>query len=108
MAEKLEQPPEDGIKRLALIMAVTCVRNTIIEDYHTVGKLDESEIKAFNKEVVNKLYTFLKFLLGAPSPERDRFLRNAERLYPHNWDEPQLDDHSMSGFKISMGSSEQK
>jgi hypothetical protein len=31
MAEKLEQPPEDALKRPALIMAVKCVRNTIIE-----------------------------------------------------------------------------
>lgn len=96
MAEKLQQPPEDALKRLALIMAVKCVRNTIIEDYHAAGKLTEREMEAFNKQVANKLYTFLKYLLAPPSPERDRFLRNAEKLYPHDWDEPQMDHSSIS------------
>jgi len=40
-------------------MAANCVRNTIIEDYHSQGKLTDEEMKAFNKEVASKLYTFL-------------------------------------------------
>jgi type III secretory pathway component EscR len=108
MDKKLQQPPENTLKCLALVMAVNCVRNTIIEDYHARGKLDEREMEAFNKEVASKLYTFLKFLFGAPSPERDQFLHNAEKQYPYDWDEPQSDDDSMLGLKISMSSDEKK
>jgi hypothetical protein len=103
MAEKHQHSSEDGLKRLALIMAVTCVRNTIIEDYHTDGKLNDKEMKAFNKEVANKLYTFLTFMFGAPSPERNEFLRMAEIFVPHNWDEPDLDEDTMLGVDIALG-----
>ena len=43
------------VKRLALIMAVNCVRNTVIEDYHSQGKMTQEEMKTFNKEVAHKL-----------------------------------------------------
>jgi hypothetical protein len=46
------------LKRLALLLTVNCVRNTVIEDYHAAGKLSDSEMKAFNQEVANKIYTF--------------------------------------------------
>ena len=29
----------NALKRLALLMAVNCVRNTVIEDYHSDGKI---------------------------------------------------------------------
>ena len=43
-------------------MAVNCVRNTVIEDDHAGGKLDDAEMKAFNQEVANKSDRFLQFL----------------------------------------------
>ncbi len=48
---------KDGshLKDIALIMSVNCVRNTIIENYHAEGKRSDDEMKAFNKEVANKL-----------------------------------------------------
>ena len=45
------------LKRLALLMAVNCVRNTVIEDYHAAGKLDDPEMKAFYQEVANETST---------------------------------------------------
>lgn len=79
------------LKRLALLMAVNCVRNTVIEDYHADGKLNESEMKAFNQEVANKIYTFLTFLLTKPVEDREAFLSAMGMMYPSNWDQPQID-----------------
>ena len=42
-----------SLKRLALLIAVNCVRSTVIEDDHAAGKLDDPEMKAFNLEVAN-------------------------------------------------------
>jgi hypothetical protein len=53
---------QTDLKRLALLIAVNCVRNTVIEDYHSDGKLSDAEMKAFNQEVANKVYTFLHYL----------------------------------------------
>ena len=72
-----------GLKRLALLMAVSCVRNTIIEDYHAQGKLDDAEMMAFNKEVANKIYTFLTFLFAKPVEDQDAFLSAGELVLPH-------------------------
>jgi hypothetical protein len=79
------------LKRLALLMAVNCVRNTVIEDYHAQGKLNNSEMKAFNQEVANKIYTFLNFLLNKPDEDRDAFLGAMGVMYPSNWDQPRID-----------------
>ena len=80
-----------ALKRLALLMAVNCVRNTVIEDYHAQGKLTDSEMKAFNQEVANKTYTFLNFLLNKPDEDRDAFLHAMGEMYPWKWDQPRID-----------------
>jgi hypothetical protein len=35
---------QSHLKRLALLMAVNCVRNTVIEDFHAAGKIDDTEM----------------------------------------------------------------
>jgi hypothetical protein len=89
-----------SLKRLALLMAVNCVRNTVIEDYHAHGKLDDSEMKAFNQEVANKIYTFLQFLLVKPDEDRDLFLSAMGAMYPKNWDQPKADRDFLETVKI--------
>jgi hypothetical protein len=42
------------LKRLDLPMAVRCVRNTFIEDFHAQVKLYDAEMMAFNKDVANR------------------------------------------------------
>ena len=80
-----------ALKRLALLIAVNCVRNTVIENYHAQGKLNDSEMKAFNQEVANKIYTFLNFLLNKPDEDRDAFLGAMGWMYPSKWDQPRID-----------------
>jgi len=85
---------DEAIRDLALMMAVNCVRNSCIESYHAEGKLDDRDMKTFNKEVVNRIYTFLNRFFNATGDERKAFL---ERMHfmsvgsTASWDEPQMD-----------------
>lgn len=81
-----------AIKDLALIVTLNCVRNTVIEDYRAEGKLSDQEMMAFNKEVANKIYTFLDFMFNKPHEDRDAFLDAMRVMYPTEWDEPMLDE----------------
>jgi hypothetical protein len=96
---------ESTFEKLALLMALQCVRNTVIEDYHSEGKIDDSEMMAFNKEVVNKIYTFLRFYFGSmPTEETSKFMAMNSMFLP-NWDKPTLDKDMMAGVAIAMGKS---
>ena len=84
-------------KHLALMMALHCVRNTVIEDYHAAGKLTDPEMMAFNKEVVNKLYSVVQIFWNPEYAEiRDLVIKHRPGLYvPPDWDAPVFDE----GFK---------
>lgn len=97
----MSKPLGEYVKPLALMMSVICVRNTVIEDYHARGSLSQDDMKAFNQEVANKIYTFLVFLMDRPEVERDRFIDMAVMFFPSNWDEPHLDADLMEAFELS-------
>lgn len=99
----MKDTQDKQIQDTALLIASCCVRNTIIEDYHAEGKLNDKEMKAFNKEVVNKIYTFLKFTVAAPSKEKEIFERVMQFMYPANWDKPELDKDMLAGVDNAMG-----
>jgi hypothetical protein len=81
-----------SFKKLALIMTVTCVRNTCIEDFHARPKgLSDADMRLFNQQVASKIYTFLHYLLGDDPAKRERLLAGVEHLLPTNWHEPSLD-----------------
>jgi hypothetical protein len=88
------------IKRLALIMTVNCVRNTVIEDYHSQGKLTQEEMMAFNKDVANKIYTFLEYLFTKSPEDQQAFLSAMSINYPTNWDQPKLDPKFTKAVKL--------
>ncbi len=104
MAERIKSNSmsDTFLKRLALIMAVNCVRNTIIEDYHARGSLSQEDMKAFNKEVANKLYTFLRFLLKGSPEEREALLKVASLFYPSEWDQPVMDTEIKGAIKLTL------
>ena len=109
----------ESLKNEALKMAVACVRNTVIENYHAgefpksktgdysdvkvvtpfgeipwneLSRISDTEMMAFNKEVVNNLYTYLECLLN-PNFDRklkERFMSYCNEYYPYNWDEPMI------------------
>ena len=88
------------LQKIALAMTLNCVRNTVIEKYHCEGKLSDADMKAFNKEVVNRIYTFLDSWLNRSDKERDLFLGTmAARAdgFVKTWDEPELDKNMWAG-----------
>ena len=98
---KKRQVPVDFdqvIADLALRMVLHCVRNTVIEDYHSQGKLTDPEMKAFNKEVVNKAYTFLQIVLNPDYEEQKEVLFSSPYLFykPSHWDAPEPDRDFMA------------
>jgi len=91
---------------LALRIALHCVRNTIIEKYHGEGKISDAEMMAFNKEVVNKIYTFLQ-IIRHPKFKKEESIAfkqfgNLPSFYhkPTNWDAPTLDKAVISAIKL--------
>lgn len=90
------------LKRLALIMAVNCVRNTVIENYHARGSLSQEDMRIFNKEVANKLYTFFRFLFKGTVEEREALLKATGLLYPSEWDQPVIDADIKGAIKLLL------
>ena len=86
-------------QHIALLMAVSCVRNTVIEDFHAQGKISDEEMKRFNKEVANKLYTFLDFMFDRPREDRENFFKMLEGFYPVDWDKPALDSELLGALE---------
>lgn len=109
-----------ALKLEALLMGVNCVRNTVIENYHAghfpksktgdysdvkvvtpygeiawndLSRISDSEMMAFNKEVADRLYTYLQFLLNPhiTAQEKEDFMKYINSYFPYNWDEPKLD-----------------
>ena len=77
----------------ALRMALHCVRNTIIEDYHAAGKLTDAEMAAFNREVASKIYSFLQIM---SNPEHSAIRQHALGwLYRPDWEDPVFDESFM-------------
>lgn len=56
LKERLEDIP---VSELAKILAVTCFRNGLIEDYHVSYGISDTDMKALNKDVVNRIATVL-------------------------------------------------
>ncbi|MGH9089845.1 MAG: hypothetical protein ACRDZR_00450 [Acidimicrobiales bacterium] len=85
---------DEYLQDMALRLALHCVRNTVIEDYHAAGKLSDPEMKAFNKEVASKLYTILVILNDPAFVEyrRQSYFLQDFFCVPENWDRPMLDD----------------
>jgi len=92
---------QSELKRLALLMAVNCVRNTVIEDYHSAGKLSDAEMKALNQEVANKIYTFLHYLFNESREDQEAFLLAMGMMYPSGWDKPKLDADFVETVNLS-------
>lgn len=103
----MKQPQQPKINKhfreMALRMTLHCVRNTIIEDYHVQGKLSDADMKAFNIEVSNKIYTFLQ-ILSNPYYETYRkyaYGHDGVLYAPSDWNSPKLDKRLMKALRIA-------
>ena len=93
MESELDEQITSSLQRLALLMTVHCVRNTVIENYHANGQLPDKDMKAFNKEVSNRLYTVLLVLFHPKYGHmRSDYLQSLEYAFPYNWDMPRIEE----------------
>jgi hypothetical protein len=97
---KQKKIPESYLKQVALLMTVNCVRNTVIEEFHSRGSLSQSDMKAFNKEVANKIYTWQHFNLNGTPEEQEALFKFAGMFYPSDWDKPELDKDMVKAIKM--------
>jgi hypothetical protein len=91
---------EVDTKMIAKAMTINCVRNTILEHHHQQGKLSDADMKAFNKQVVNRIYTFLDCLNNRSATERNLFLANmvaTSESFTTKWDELEFDGDLWQG-----------
>lgn len=115
------------LKDMALLMAVKCVRNTVLEKYHEgrfpqsktgdysdvyvvtpegkipwneVSRIRNSEMMELNKEVVNNLYTFLSLYLNPEYAHlREVWLKQIGELFPYHWDSPELKEEHIEWLR---------
>jgi hypothetical protein len=86
------------LKTTAKAMAVICVRNTVIEDYHARGSLSQEDMRIFNIQVVNHLYTWL-YIQAFGSEEQVKALAVLVGMFvPYGWDEPRLDRDTLKAL----------
>ena len=91
-----------SLQDVALGITHLCVRNTVIEGYHLGGKLSDADMKVFNRQVVNRIYTFLDCLLNRSTREKNLFLGKmvaASEPFTAKWDEPEFDGNLWEGEK---------
>jgi hypothetical protein len=92
-------------KMLAKAMTINCVRNTVIEQYHLQGKLSDADMKAFNKVVVNRIYTFLDCIHNRSERERNLFLGKMIEIserFTGKWDDLEFDGDIWPGEKAFL------
>ena len=126
MSNSSDQP----VKNLAKAMALLAVRNTCLEDLHNgvlpasetgdytdvkvvtphgeipwneLSRLNDEEMKRLMKQVVNKLYTCLHFLLEKGESDEFAHLIDTGARHSAQWDEAELDKTLLSIMKQSSG-----
>ncbi|HEX9504358.1 MAG TPA: hypothetical protein VF974_08680 [Patescibacteria group bacterium] len=92
----------DHFKTMALMMAIHCVRRTIIEDYHVAGKISDEEMMKFNKEVSNKIYTFLQVMFNPSNrKQRKQLISILNEWGTDGWDQPRLDESLLKVLNLN-------
>ena len=84
---------EDIVKQVALIITANCLENSVVDTLHDKGVITDEQVRAFNKQVGDRLYTFLLYLLNKPSQQYSALLEALAQKYPGNWPLPELDAH---------------
>ncbi|PIW27255.1 MAG: hypothetical protein COW30_11095 [Rhodospirillales bacterium CG15_BIG_FIL_POST_REV_8_21_14_020_66_15] len=116
---------KQNVARLAKVMALMCIRNTGLENIHAgrspisetgdysdvfvhdaqgrkipwtdVSHIDDEEMKALMKEIVNRLYTFL---LHIDDPHFQALMERWATV-SRKWDEPELEKSFLTALSDS-------
>ena len=82
---------DQTVKKLALIIAANCTRDSELEK----GSVSDELVHSFNRQMSNKLYTFLTYLLNKPADEYSVMMEALAENFPETWDMPELDKSFM-------------
>ncbi|UYM17547.1 hypothetical protein [Endozoicomonas euniceicola] len=82
---------DQTVKKLALIIAANCTRESELHESLKQGKLSQEQLNSFNQQMSNKLYTFLTYLLNKPADEYSVMMEALAKHFPDNWETPELD-----------------
>ncbi|MCY4329439.1 MAG: hypothetical protein OXC48_05085 [Endozoicomonadaceae bacterium] len=77
---------ENTVKKMALVVAASCLMKEP-GDPKTVSEISSQ----LNKQVSDRLYTFLLYLLNKPSNEYSALMNELTKNYPEDWNFPELD-----------------
>lgn len=86
---------QQSIQKLALIISANCVRKSTFDQCHDSGKINDQQYQQFNKELSDRLYTFLTYLLQKPADEYSEMMEAMAEHFPETWDQPELSDALM-------------
>lgn len=81
---------EQNIKKLALILSANCIRQSTIEECQKKGQIDPQQLNQINKEMSDRIYTFLTYLLQKPADEYSVMMEAMAKHYPESWEQPEL------------------
>lgn len=86
---------DQTVKKLALIIAANCTRESELDESLKQGNLSQEQLNSFNRQMSNKLYTFLTYLLNKPADEYSVMMEALAKHFPENWEAPELDQSFM-------------
>ncbi|WP_419833277.1 hypothetical protein [Endozoicomonas atrinae] len=81
---------EQNIKKLALIISANCIRQSTIEECQKKGQISDQQVNQINKEMSDRIFTFLTYLLQKPADEYTVMMEAMAKHYPENWEQPEL------------------
>lgn len=85
---------EETVKKMALVIAANCLFQDNKETDPMLSASQDHQ-KKFNKQVSDRLYTFLLYLLNKPSNEYSSLMTELAKKYPEDWPLPDLDPSFM-------------
>ncbi|PJE80460.1 hypothetical protein CI610_00543 [invertebrate metagenome] len=81
---------EQTVKKLALIIAANCTRDSMLDECQENGQLNQEQVQAFNKQMTDRIYTFLTYLLNKPASEYSVMMEALAKHYPESWPMPEI------------------
>lgn len=81
---------DESIQKLALIISANCVRQSTIEECKKNGQLNDAQLNQISKELSDRIYTFLTYLLSKPAQEYSVMMEAMSKNFPDDWAMPEI------------------
>lgn len=92
---------DDTVKKLALMIAANCTRNSVLEEAEQANAISQEQMTQFNHQMSNRIYTFLTYLLNKPAEEYSVMIKELSKNYPEAWALPDLDQNLINAVAQS-------